>query len=381
MVGNQSLAHRKPLARLPGPAPRKEQQPPPPPQPQRRLKTPQELHGEVMAQVERRPQHAPVIFGASAERFSQLARHPEYGGQAGELLALAKWFETAAIGTANDFNEQLHDAIEAVRMGAPSDLDVVAVRRQLREEEQPPRVSISPESFTRDSALGRYSDFKYAPTDEEYALGVRQEDTLVIWPGLKHESQAFTVVAMLANVPELPIIQEGIFDPLAARPYGFVEFGADGSKTARIKFDIGFGTKFTVVGSYIAVGAGMAPLPNNWRSKQLRLGAHIGAFAAPSVAPVTCTEYVDALSAGSDSAFVLRPQMATFLLPLQCTNLLGSTLISFYDFNGTALYRITWNTSTVAAAPIPLSPDVAYVRLNNGTGDEASYRMVFQLSL
>lgn len=358
----------------------------------RRQTTVGDIEAQVLRHVQADPARAPMIYRAAAEQVGRLVGDPQNARAREELHALAQRFmqqsTSPPFGTSSDFDEQLHASIEGYSLGAPNDLELVAYRQQLDEAQATPRTSISPESFTRDTALGRYSLFKYAPTEQEHALGVRQEDTLVVWPGLKHEAQAFTVDFSLANpAPFPPVPDDPGTEPIyMARPYGFVEYGSDGAKT-RVLFDIGFGTRFTVVGNYIAAGAGMYAPPEavdddpETLSATLRIGCSIGAFAAPSVSPVTFTGYVDRLANTFQSDPIQRPVKGTYLLPLLCDIGAGSTNIDFLDFNAKLLYQVVWNGGTLAASPIPLSPDVAYVQLLNGTGDTANYRVVFQLAL
>lgn len=350
----------------------------------------------VYARANKSPGHAGSILGQAADHYARLAQDPRNRAAAQRLHNLAQEFAEQAqqqqhLGAIDDFHEeQLIEAMDAHQMGAPDDLDLVAVRQQLAEAGAPMRVTIAPESWSRNTALGRYSMFKYAPSAEEHKLGIRQEDTLVIWPGLKHEAQAFTADFSLANAAVFPAVPD---DPaaeptLVARPYGFIEYGSDGAKT-RVLFDIGFGTRVTVAGNYIAAGAGMSAPPDadpddpdlEIENMQLRIGCSLGAFAAPSVSPVTFTGYVDRLANVGLSDPIQRPIKATFLLPLVSDIGAGSTNINFLDFNCKILYTVTWFGGTIAAAPIPLSPDVAYVRLLNNTGSRASYRVVFQLAL
>lgn len=362
--------------------------------PPRPAPTIEEIRRAVYARAYRDPAQAPIILGQAADRYARAASDPRNRPWAQKLHGLAQEFAQAQqqqLGAVDDFDEVLEESIDSHQAGAPDDLQLVAVRQQLAEAQSAPvRMTIAPESWSRNTALGRYSMFKYAPSAEEHRLGIRQEDTLVIWPGLKHEAQAFTADFSLANLADFPPVPD---DPateptLVARPYGFIEYGSDGAKT-RVLFDIGFGTRVTVAGNYIAAGAGMSAPPDadpddpdlEIENMQLRIGCSLGAFAAPSVSPVTFTGYVDRLDNAGLSTPIQRPVKATFLLPLVSDIGAGSTNINFLDFNCKILYTVTWPGGTIAAAPIPLSPDVAYVRLLNNTGSRASYRVVFQLAL
>lgn len=346
-----------------------------------------QMADEVVAAARRDPANARTILGAAAQRFATMGLDRRNARHARDLEALAQWFASAALGSKSDFDERLYNSIEAYRMGADSDMELVAIEQQIRQEEGPPHSSVTPASFTKDTALGRYADFKYAPTEQEYSLGVRQEDTLAVWPGRKEEAQAFTLDFTLTNPAQYPPVPDDpdVEPQFLGRPYGFVEYGSDGVKT-RVLFDIGFGTRFTVVGNYIAAGAGMGPIPGldadpPTISQMLRIGCSLGAFAAPSTAPVTYTAFVDDLGIGLLSDPIQRPVKAVALLPLLCDINAGSTNINFLDYNAKIIYVTSWPANTISASPIPLSPDVAYVRLTNNTGDTASYRVVFQLAL
>ena len=291
--------------------------------------------------------------------------------------------------TVEDFQDLLQETAEAYEEvgGEGSDpMDLVARRRELHEERSPhgPSVSIAPETFNEDATLGRSVNLKYQPTAAETMNGVKESDTVAFWQGQKKEAQALTV-DVGALVPQRIPPGEDAGAPHSARPFGTVVYGSDGNKIS-VNFDIGWGVRFTVVGNYVSVLASMAPPQTGRPAGIMTVGGSIGMFAAPSVAPVLFTEYVDELTNTDSSDFIPRPMHAVQLLPLLTDALLGTTQIDFFGFGGgaiaaTQLYSIVFPSGTLGMSPIPLAGDVAFITITNNTGVLANYRLPFQLSM
>jgi len=282
--------------------------------------------------------------------------------------------------TVDDFQELLDETAEAYDQVGGHAMDLIARRRQLHEQSKSgggAHVSITPESFNTDLPLGRNVTVKFGPNEEERAVGIVESQTVAFWQGFKHEAQAVTVDVAMTLPPAF--VGASSTDVREGRPYGVVEYGSDGNKTSA-KFDVGLGTRFTVVGNYVSVLVGMDAVPLG-SSQSYVIGGSIGVFAAPSIAPVTLTEYADSLADGA-TAFFKRPLRATRLLAVLTSATAGSSELTFFGANGVnGIYVLTIPSNTLTLSPIPLANDVGAVTIKNNTGDLANYRLVFQLSL
>ena len=295
-----------------------------------------------------------------------------------EFAAAARRSEEAPPPTVDDFEELLEETAEAYQQVGGHAMDVIARRREIHEERKPggPHVSITPESFNTDVPLGRYVVLKYRPTEEEKSVGIVESQTVAFWQGFKPEAQAATVDVAMTLPPSFT--GTDATDVREARPYGVVEYGSDGNKTSA-KFDIGLGTRFTVVGNYVSVLVGMDPVDTG--STPYTVGASIGVFAAPSVAPVTCTLYANSVPNGG-SVLLKRPARATQLLYVATSAMAGSTRLDFLGANGVGfVYTVVVPVGTLAMTPIPFANDVGAVLVTNNTGIAATYRLPCQLAL
>ena len=200
---------------------------------------------------------------------------------------------------------------------------------------------------------------------------------------------AFNTLAVPhAVVPVAPSVFVPIID---LRPYGIVEFGSDGNHTS-VRFDIGAGKRFTVVGNYCSVLVGVNQPGPGKISGNVTIGASIGAFAAPSPCPTVLTHYLDAYNYADDAPglaaapFIPIPLKAVQLLPIQSTLPVGTTMkIYFYPFGGGSAPStvVTFQSSVVIPLPpvIPLIGDVSYIKIVHNAGAPFSLRLPFQLSL
>ena len=344
----------------------------------------QDLTATFLGAAAAHPERAPQIYRRAAETFTGLASDRKNRAVARHLHEVAQEFAEAAQRppTEEDFHDLLRETAQAYEEVGDDPLDLLARRREIHEVRSPtPRVSIAPASFTEDVTLGRAGIFTYAPSAAEIVNGIKQSDTLAFWQGQKAEAQAVTVdVGLISQNFPLPTVTPLPTDN--ARPYGIVEYGSDGNRTS-VKFDVGFGVRFTVVGNYVSVMVGMDPPMSGSPAAQLSIGASLGLFAAPSQAPVFLTGYVDDLGVGASTGFIQRPQKAIQLGPIQTDATGGTTTLEFYHIGGGAapLYRLEYPSGTLSASPIPLAGDVGFLKLINNTGGVANYRLPFQLSL
>lgn len=342
----------------------------------------------ALGAARKNPDAAPKIYRQAAHALGEAARDPKNAHIAKRLSDMALTLAGAAMQhqappqiTISDFQDILQETQEAFEEVGDDTLDLYARRRQIHDERtvDDPRVSIAPESFNRDATLGRAAILKWNPTVEEKNQGITQSQTLAFWQGTKKEAQALTVDCGVELTYTQPITGAlpAAYD---SRCYGIVEYGSDGYRSTA-KFDVGFGTRFTIVGNYCSVILGMdEPGPTNLAATILA-GVSIGTFAAPSASPVTCTAYIDGLVAGG-VAFVRRPLKATAILNLQTDLTAGVTTLAVHPFDGGGLpISITEWANQGNHLPVPLSPDAGFVRVTNNEANPGNFRLLFQLGL
>lgn len=169
------------------------------------------------------------------------------------------------------------------------------------------------------------------------------------------------------------------------RPYVEVEFGSDGNRS-KVTFDLGRGNRLTVPANYLSVTIGMNPPPNGHAANDpIIVGASIGAFGAPSQAPLLSTQYIDGLAAGAVSTFMQIPLKAVQLLPILTTLPMGGTLtVSFFDYGGALIGQTFFQQgANYAASPIPLPGDAVFVQVQSAASNvaPATIRLPFELSM
>lgn len=337
------------------------------------------------------PERAPAIYRRAAQKLIGLSRDPRNSGSAKALQNAAMDFVSAAQRgqqsiTIDDFTDLLVETAQAYDEAGDDPMDLVAARRDIHEERTPyipGNVSIAPESFNKDATLGRSAVIKYNPSQEETRNGVKQSETVAFWQGRKKEAQAITVDVALIN-PVPPAVGIDGADPFNARLYGMVEYGSDGNKT-NVKFDIGNGVRFTIVGNYVSVNVGMDPPSGDNPAPLVSVGASIGTFAAPSQAPIICSAYVDMLVNTEITDFIPIPLKAVKLLPMQTNmNQTEGAEIEFYGYGGgvSPITRVFYIQSATSSMPaIPLYGDVSFVKVRNNGGGPRNFRLPFQLSM
>jgi len=338
---------------------------------------------EVIGTAQANPERAPMIYADAARRFARLAANPKNTATARALARTAQDFAAMAerppvIEDFDDLLNETYEAYHAVSDGPGDELARMAVRREIHERESGEnQMRITPRSITEDTPLGRSANLKFAPTAEDIRNGIVDQQTVIFWQGRKLEAQACTIdIGVIA--PPLP-------DPLSTfgfRPFAIVEYGSDGFKTTA-KLDVGYGTRFTIVGNYVTVLLGMGPPPPEslGGSGILSVGASLGFFAAPSIAPVTYTAYID--GTGGSTQSIIRPQKAQVLLPVQCSDPVAPITLQFYDFGSVLLYTQKIVIGTAAAnTPIPITNDVARIDVTyTGMLVGVQVRLPFQLAL
>lgn len=337
--------------------------------------------------AQREPGRRSEILGRAAMTFAGLAEDRRHIPEAPILRQLAGEFAQAAMqpATTDDFHEMLeeyHAAYE--QQGRGSDIANEARADALHDATSEAtrgaqRVSIAPLTWGKGATLGRQGTFKWAPNQQEIKDGIQQSGTLCMWQGEPHEACAITV-----DVGQVyPVTAEGDEHPANLRPYGRVAYGSDGT-IGEVDFDIGCGTRFTVVGNYVSVVVGMVqPTRASRKNPSMTVGASIGAFAAPSQAPVTLTKYIDRVLENNISDYIARPAKAVSMFPPMCDQCAGTTVVGLYGIGGGAapLYKLTYQNGVPTTAHVPLAGDVGLITVSNFSGLPARYRLIFQLAL
>ena len=333
------------------------------------------------------PERADRVYRDAARTLAGLAQDPLNRPFKSILEGAALEFAGASAGwqappVVDDFRELLVDTAAAREAlgGTREDLAVEAGRRVVAEaHEAHPRVKITPPSLDW-ACLGRAGKYKFNPTDEERAAGIIGQGTLAFWQGSKDEAQAATVdVALLAAPPTPSGLPSFLY---SVRPFVSVEYGSDGGK-AQVTYDLSLGRRITVVGNYVSVLVGMDPPAPGLLSAVISVEASIGMFAAPSVAPVVRTTYID-LSTGSTSALLPIPLKAAQLLPLVTSAVGGTSTVRFYGFGDVGATMPVGSVSYPATSwPVPVPGDAFFFTVTNATGVVAGsrYRLPWQLSL
>jgi hypothetical protein len=342
----------------------------------------------MAAQVQ--PEQQSEVLRQAAYEFMGLSQKPQNARSAEKLARIGLDFANAASRqrppTMDDFTDLLQGTEQAYDETGDDVMNLISRRRELYEERVSPTpgaVSIAPDSFNKDATLGRSAVIKFAPTQEEIAQGILQSQNIAFWQGTKKEAQAMTVDISLGFLPPLQDDSN-----LNVRPYAEVEYGSDGNRT-KVKMDVAFGKRVTVVGNYIAVTIGTdAPRPVGpglvGETIALTAGASIGAFAAPSVGPVILTSYIDFLEPVNE-VIIPIPLKAVALLPIQSDLALGQTAtLEFLDYGATNIMTQVFYTQVAnpVMQPIPITGDVAFILVRNGLSIIAkNFRLPFQLAM
>jgi hypothetical protein len=284
-----------------------------------------------------------------------------------------------------DLLRETHAAYDAAGPWGDDPMDLIARRREIHEDRTPRlpgQVYITPESFNMDVTLGRSQKIKWQPTDEDKLNQIQQSQTVAFWQGVKKEAQAMTVDVSLGFLPAIQQQTDTPFAMLDNRAFAEVEFGSDGNRN-KVILDLARGQRLTVVGNYISVVVGMEAPRAGFASQVIEAGASIGAFAAPSRAPVIRTLYFDDLTAGSSAPLTPIPLKASELLPMvyQGPNL-GAVSIFFTDAGGNKVATYDFAPPrTAPRIPIAIPGDAVYVTIDNLVGSTIQVRLPFELSL
>lgn len=352
----------------------------------------QQLAAEVIESAERAPDTAPEAYAEAAEKFYAFAARQEnprarvvLGTYAEDFAARSRaHFQRRA--TTDDFVEQERDLAQAHHeVGRFDDLEIKARRNQLAAWRDAmrgqPTVRVVPSSVVEGTRIGNQISVKFAPTDADRLNQITQEGTTLFWPGRKTESQSFTIDFDVLGINPLGV-------GFSARPYARVQIGADGSQGSNLIIcDVSPGTRLTGAGNYVSVSIGADAPRTGTTSSVILVSAGLGFYAAPSLAPVTRTVYIDDLAIALPTGQLAVPPKAKLLLPVASTNLtIGDTYqIDFFDLGGVRVSsRVFTNSVSVVAersTTIPVPPDAATFVITNTGSIVTSFRAMFQLAL
>lgn len=345
----------------------------------------QQLVDEVVGAAEGNPEAAPEIYEDAANEFRSFARQKANARIAAALASRANEFEARAHharsqrpATVDDFVEQEREHAQAhAEVGHLGDLEIKARRNEIHEARHGRKhVSITPESVTDKTPLGRTATVKFNPTNADVLNNIVSSSTVMQWQGVKTEAQTVTLDLTVNAFPAVDPTT-----PISCRPYAIITVGIDGNKTS-FKVDVGLGVRLTLVANYVDVLVAMdAPFPGA-AAGTMTIGASLGFFAAPSVAPVVLTSYIDQLGLGGSTliAELLRPAKAVAILPPQSTDPGVNIQLTFFDYGNTQLYSLTFAVGTIVS-PIPLANDVGRVRVTyQGALPSVNIRIPWQLS-
>lgn len=335
-----------------------------------------------IAKAVQSPASAGAIYRDATQTLMGFASDPQNVELAPDLIGWASRFHGASAisepgrpATIIDFLDFLQERAEAYRqVGSPyDDMGFIAREREIHEERNPglPRVSITPKSVHEGTRMGDQVTLKWAPTEADINAGIKTKSTLAQWQGHKEESQTVTIDTAVLDQPQSANAEDG------PRPYVVVTFGSEGAKVD-VKMDAN--QRCTVVASYVGVLAGLNPPRADFQKGLVTIGASIGFFAAPSVAPVICTEYIDDLADTFSSALIPRPVKAMYLQPMQSSTVGGAATIIFYAADGLIpQYQVPW-INGAQNVPIPLTADIAFIQVTN-LGGGPRFRLPFELSM
>jgi hypothetical protein len=275
---------------------------------------------------------------------------------------------------------------------------------------------------------------KYAPTANEIAAGIRQQNSLFVWTSPDGKPRFVMIdVGRLANGaggPDYPVTNAanasgnfsgalvsqltgggGTFplgvDPvtgavLSYRATAEIVLGTPGTMQDPFWVDINRGQRFTAVASYVAITAQMnAPPGDTVTTLPVKLAAGavvsgslvvygtIGEGINPSLAPVVVTQYIDNMSGsqvvGNPYAYnLVVPPRANILLPIVTPGgaAVGGFQLIFYDVAFTPLGQTqTFTGAAPMTVPIELPQDCYRIAIIDKSGFTENYRIVYQLSV
>jgi hypothetical protein len=381
----------------------------------------EQIAQQYVAEARRNPHRAPQILRQAAAHFADMASDPANKRAREHLTTVGLDFAGAAAQqqaqqptppTTSDFQQLLDDTHRAmVELGPDAALSSNAAinalaERRANDTEDSRYMSVQPRTFlNRDTTLGRSTKIKFNPTDDEKLNGVKQSETVAFWQGRKQESQAMSVDFGLVLPPPIDVGPESkLVSPpvIDSRLFSRIQYGADGNTQNEAVLDVRLGQRITVVGNYISVLVGMDP-PRHYEPPgtdetigitvpTVVMGASIGSFAAPSLAPVTRTLYFDQLPGGIPSSAVPIPQRAVTLLPPLASSPTDTLTIEFLTFNGVTIG--TWQSvnspNTPFWTPFPVPTDAYFLRVTSAQGVPSNppliggrngLRIPFELSL
>ena len=366
-----------------------------------------ELMNEYIGAARANPDQAPEICRRAAQTFADFASGAKNPKEVKFLTNIG--FEFAGVAakaqqqqaTTSDFVQLMRDTEQALdelgpeaAMSSNATMDATAIQRT-NAISQAHDISIQPRSFlNKDATLGRVASVTFAPTQEQTNKGIFQRQTIAFWQGSKRESQAMSVDLGTVLVPDASEEPGLITD---SRPYAEIQYGADGNTQNSVTIDVGLGRRLTVIGNYISVLAGMdsprqVVIPGfPIISPVLSIGASISTFAAPSIAPVTRTIYIDDLAPMTTSRAFRIPLRAVQMLPPLAASMTDDLQVNFATYSGAVIgtWECLYSPTTPFLPPYPIPTDAYFITVRSALGVGPSgggpilhgIRIPFELSL
>lgn len=271
---------------------------------------------------------------------------------------------------------------------------------------------------TSPNQFGGKAIIKFNPTADEITNGIRAQNSLFVWESPDKQPHFITVdVGRIVNGYGAPASNAstapgtggggaGTFPTpsapgspttfLSYRATAQVVLGTPGTMQDPFYLDIGRGQRFSALASYVAVTAQAEPTPAGtpagafsggvtYVPGSLGVYATLGVGFAPSLAPVTFTQYIDVTNPGTattGAAYTLPiPPRANFLLPLQSGDKGGTSRLIFLDAGGRVITTTQSFATGAIANPIALGEDYDAVIVRNEGAVFANYRLIYQLSV
>lgn len=164
------------------------------------------------------------------------------------------------------------------------------------------------------------------------------------------------------------------------RSYAIVSVGTRGVLIP-IRVDIGTGCQFTVSGSQVRVQVALDAQSLDYTSlnafPQVIFTAMMSFLVTQKQTPVTCTQYINSLNNGANSAVFTIPRLAK-TLQIATENKGNTFQVGIADsaLNDSNVYDASSTTP-----PIVLPGDAAAVQIHNNGPNPSSLRLIYELSL
>ena len=219
-------------------------------------------------------------------------------------------------------------------------------------------------------------------------ISALQEAQCVRWDG-KEQDCTLVTISVSRNLQGAGATFPAATNPAGSnfgyRPFFRVLWGTSRTQPNEVIGDVAMGVQFTVACSFLYCNVGMDASVNSpiWGAEgSMVLAAQMAFFGAGRSSPITRTQYIDSLTAGSVSTSRIIPSFARSLLPIQTSERnTGAALIIWSDAAANVIMRSELLLPGGQTAPIPIPNDAySYTLTNTGTAT-AFFRLMWELSL